>query len=81
MGGDDAASYEVHHDLQELMQDLVGIVRSESELVRALGESAGFAKGLNAFGWTAIVSIIRGGTQPRPPQLADGLRSRRACSA
>ena len=36
-GGDEAASYEVHHDLQELMQDLVGIVRSESELVRALG--------------------------------------------
>ena len=35
-GGDSYASYGVHHDLQDLMQDLVGIVRSESELVGAL---------------------------------------------
>ena len=30
--------YRVQHDLQETMQDLVGIVRTEAEMVRALGE-------------------------------------------
>jgi succinate dehydrogenase / fumarate reductase flavoprotein subunit len=28
--------YEIHHDLQEMMQSLVGIIRTESELVEAL---------------------------------------------
>ena len=30
--------YDVHHDLQRTMQELVGIIRTESELVQALGE-------------------------------------------
>jgi succinate dehydrogenase / fumarate reductase flavoprotein subunit len=28
--------YDIHHDLQEMMQSLVGIIRTESELVEAL---------------------------------------------
>ena len=28
--------YDLHHDLQETMQSLVGIIRTESELVEAL---------------------------------------------
>jgi succinate dehydrogenase / fumarate reductase flavoprotein subunit len=34
------APYEVQHKLQEMMQELVGIVRTESEMVKALGEIA-----------------------------------------
>ncbi|HLX89115.1 MAG TPA: fumarate reductase/succinate dehydrogenase flavoprotein subunit [Acidimicrobiales bacterium] len=30
--------YDVHSDLQKMMQELVGIIRTESELVQALGE-------------------------------------------
>jgi succinate dehydrogenase / fumarate reductase flavoprotein subunit len=30
--------YEIHHDLQETMQSLVGIIRTESELVEAIAE-------------------------------------------
>ena len=30
--------YDIHHDLQETMQNLVGIIRTESELVEALAE-------------------------------------------
>jgi succinate dehydrogenase / fumarate reductase flavoprotein subunit len=30
--------YDLHHDLQQMMQELVGIIRTESELVRALDE-------------------------------------------
>jgi succinate dehydrogenase / fumarate reductase flavoprotein subunit len=30
--------YDIHHDLQETMQSLVGIIRTESELVQALSE-------------------------------------------
>ena len=30
--------YEIHHDLQETMQNLVGIIRTESELTEALAE-------------------------------------------
>jgi succinate dehydrogenase / fumarate reductase flavoprotein subunit len=32
--------YRIQHDLQEKMQDLVGIVRTEAEMLRALGEIA-----------------------------------------
>src|SRR5712692_8774140 len=35
---DGAGPYKVQHDLQEMMQDLVGIVRREGEMVRALEE-------------------------------------------
>jgi len=35
-GGDGAGPYSIQRELQELMQDLVGIVRKEDELVRAL---------------------------------------------
>src|SRR5439155_21880234 len=38
--GDGAGPYQVQHDLQEMMQDLVGIVRRESEMARALEELA-----------------------------------------
>ncbi len=34
---DGESPYDVHHDLQETMQDLVGIIRTESELREALG--------------------------------------------
>jgi succinate dehydrogenase / fumarate reductase flavoprotein subunit len=34
--GDGVGPYKVQHDLQEMMQDLVGIVRRENEMVRAL---------------------------------------------
>jgi succinate dehydrogenase / fumarate reductase flavoprotein subunit len=30
--------YDVHHDLQETMQDLVGLIRTESELAKAVDE-------------------------------------------
>jgi succinate dehydrogenase / fumarate reductase flavoprotein subunit len=30
--------YDIHHDLQETMQELVGIIRTESELVEAMAE-------------------------------------------
>jgi succinate dehydrogenase / fumarate reductase flavoprotein subunit len=36
--------YRVQHDLQEKMQDLVGIVRNEAEMVRALDELAALRK-------------------------------------
>ncbi|HAM02763.1 MAG TPA: fumarate reductase/succinate dehydrogenase flavoprotein subunit, partial [Acidimicrobiaceae bacterium] len=36
--GDGESPYEVHQDLQRMMQDLVGIIRTESELVQALDE-------------------------------------------
>jgi succinate dehydrogenase / fumarate reductase flavoprotein subunit len=39
--GDGAGPYRVQHDLQEMMQDLVGIVRRESEMTRALEGLAG----------------------------------------
>ena len=35
-GGSAEGPYQVQHDLQEMMQDLVGIVRREDEMVRAL---------------------------------------------
>jgi succinate dehydrogenase / fumarate reductase flavoprotein subunit len=35
-GSDGAGPYQVQHDLQEMMQDLVGIVRREGEMTRAL---------------------------------------------
>ena len=38
--GDGAGPYQVQHDLQETMQELVGIVRRESEMARALEELA-----------------------------------------
>jgi succinate dehydrogenase / fumarate reductase flavoprotein subunit len=36
--------YQVQYDLQDMMQDLVGIVRREDEIARALDGLAGFAK-------------------------------------
>jgi succinate dehydrogenase / fumarate reductase flavoprotein subunit len=39
--GDGTGPYKVQHDLQEMMQDLVGIVRRESEMTRALEGLAG----------------------------------------
>jgi len=36
--GDGESPYDVHQDLQRMMQDLVGIIRTESELVQALDE-------------------------------------------
>jgi succinate dehydrogenase / fumarate reductase flavoprotein subunit len=30
--------YDIHHDLQETMQDLVGLIRTESELAKAVDE-------------------------------------------
>ena len=35
-GAEGEGPYQVQHDLQEMMQDLVGIVRREDEMVRAL---------------------------------------------
>src|SRR5262245_36586834 len=35
-GGSAEGPYQVQHDLQEMMQDLVGIVRREDEMIRAL---------------------------------------------
>src|SRR6185295_16277494 len=40
-GGDGTGPYGIQHDLQEMMQELVGIVRREEEMARAL---AGLAK-------------------------------------
>jgi len=37
-GGSAEGPYQVQHDLQEMMQNLVGIVRREDEMVRALDE-------------------------------------------
>jgi succinate dehydrogenase / fumarate reductase flavoprotein subunit len=37
-GVDGRGPYQVQHELQTIMQDLVGIVRTEAEMVRALGE-------------------------------------------
>ncbi|MGO8836417.1 MAG: fumarate reductase/succinate dehydrogenase flavoprotein subunit [Limisphaerales bacterium] len=37
-GGGTEGPYQVQHDLQEMMQNLVGIVRREEEMVRALDE-------------------------------------------
>jgi succinate dehydrogenase / fumarate reductase flavoprotein subunit len=37
-GDDGAGPYRIQHDLQEMMQELVGIVRREEEMVRALEE-------------------------------------------
>ncbi len=42
--GDGVGPYKVQHDLQEMMQDLVGIVRRESEMMRALEELAKLQK-------------------------------------
>jgi len=36
--------YQVQHDLQDVMQDLVGIVRREDEMQRALAEIAALAR-------------------------------------
>jgi succinate dehydrogenase / fumarate reductase flavoprotein subunit len=36
-GGAGENPFKVQHDLQDMMQDLVGIVRTESEMVEALG--------------------------------------------
>jgi len=36
--GEGESPYDVHQDLQRMMQDLVGIIRTESELVQALDE-------------------------------------------
>jgi succinate dehydrogenase / fumarate reductase flavoprotein subunit len=38
--GDSEGAYRVQHDLQDAMQDLVGIVRTEAEMERALAELA-----------------------------------------
>ncbi|HEX7545554.1 MAG TPA: hypothetical protein VF368_02430, partial [Gemmatimonadaceae bacterium] len=37
-GGDVESPYHVQHDLQSMMQELVGIVRTEEEMQRALGK-------------------------------------------
>jgi succinate dehydrogenase / fumarate reductase, flavoprotein subunit len=39
-GGDGAGPYRIQHDLQDMMQELVGIVRREEEMGRALDELA-----------------------------------------
>ncbi len=38
--GGDEGPYKIQHDLQDMMQELVGIVRKEDEMQRALGELA-----------------------------------------
>jgi succinate dehydrogenase flavoprotein subunit len=37
-GGDGAGPYRIQHELQDMMQELVGIVRREEEMARALAE-------------------------------------------
>ena len=39
-GAQAESPYQVQHDLQDMMQDLVGIVRTEEEMLRALDEIA-----------------------------------------
>ena len=43
-GGNAEGPYEIQHELQEMMQDLVGIVRKENEMLRALEELEKFRK-------------------------------------
>ena len=63
-GGDGEGPYKVQHDLQETMQDLVGIVRKESEMREALdapGRSQRARREASA--WPAIASTTRAGTR------------------
>ena len=65
--GGDEGPFQVQHDLQDMMQDLVGIVRSEDEMQQALDGLAGAARAR-----AATVGVRR---QPRvQPRLAHGAR-------
>ena len=64
--------YQVQYDLQEMMQDLVGIVRTESEMQQALDETRGAA--------SARAAQVGVDGQPRvQPRLAHGARPATTC--
>ncbi len=67
-------AYTVHHDLQETMQDLVGIIRTESELLEAKGK-------LVELGERAAAVSVEGNRSFNPGwHLALDLESMLACA-
>ena len=62
-GGSAEGPYQVQHDLQEMMQNLVGIVRREDEMVRALEGLGKLWERAGPPPSTAIANTIPAGTR------------------